>query len=358
MNYRVSNFYARKAHTADTTVVIDLDMQDLISDIAMVFTGVGSTYLNTSPLFDGITNIEIVDGSEVLWGLGGVESEAIDWYMRGGQFANNYNYAMDGGSYTRTLLLRFGRHRFDPLLALDPKMFKNLQLRVTLDIDGGGNAPGTVYLDCWASLFDEKTVSPIGFIMTKEVKMYTGAASTHEYTDLPVDHPYRAIYLRAHLADTEANQCIANFKLLEDQGKKIPFELDAQALQRVITDNYPKVSESYWMAPHTSVRYLYVGPTAQVTALGQPWAAAAADQGTTCYSGDGGKLYVITASAASNTQIHVQGHFPHAVFEIPMGLKDEPDDWFDPSGIRNLKADITGGASSVNHIIVQQLKRY
>jgi len=358
MNYRVSNFFARKSYTSDTTVVIDLDMQDIISDISLIFEGTGSTYLNTSPLFDGITNIEIVDGSEVLWSLGGVEAEAVDWYAQGGQFHNNYNYAINGGGYTRTLTMHFGRYRYDPLLALDPSRYKNLQLRVTLDIDGGGNAPGTVYLQCWANLFDEKAVSPIGFLMTKEVKMYTGASTTHEYTDLPVDHPYRAIYLRGHLADTEANHCFSNFKLLEDQGKKIPYDLDAHALQRVITENYPQVDEHYWMAPHTSVRYLYIAATAQVTALAQPWAAAAADQGTTCYSGDGGKLYVITASAATQVQIHARGAFPHATFEIPMGLKNDPNDWFDPSGIRNLKADITGGASSVNHVIVQQLRRY
>jgi len=358
MNYRINNFFARKSYTSDTTVVIDLDMQDVISDIGIIFEGTGSTHLNSSPLFDGITNIEIVDGSEVLYSLGGVEAEAVDWYAKGGQFCNNYNYAMNGGGYTRTLILHFGRYRFDPLLALDPKQFKNLQMKVTLDIDGGGNSPETVYLQCWANLFDEKAISPAGFLMTKEVKMYTGASSTHEYTDLPVDYPIRALYLRAHLADTEANQCIANVKISEDQGKKVPFDLDAHALQRIVTDNYPKVSESYWFAPDTSVRYLYIAPTAQVTALGQPWAETAADQGLTCYQGDGGKLYVITASTASNSQIHCQGHFPHAMFEIPFGLKNDPDDWFDPGGIRNLKADITGGASSVNHIIVQQLRRY
>ena len=358
MNYRINEFYGRTSHTSDTTVVIDLDMQDVISEILLTFEGTGSTYLNTSPLFDGITNIEIVDGSEVIYSLGGVESEALDWYAKGGRFNHNYNYAMNGGGYTRTLGLHFGRYRYDPMLALDPKMFKNLQLRVTLDIDGGGNAPATVYLTCNAVLFDEKVVSPQGFLSTKEVKMYTGASTVHEYTDLPVDYPLRALYLRAHLADTESNQCISNVKISEDQGKKVPFDLNSNALQRVVLDSYPKVTESYWMAPHTSVRYLYIAPTAQVTALGQPWAAAAADQGTTCYSGDGGKLYVITASAASNTQIHCQGHFPHATFEIPFGDKNDINDWFNPAGLRNLKADITGGASSVNHIIVQQLRTY
>ncbi len=358
MNYRVNQFYARKSFTSDTTEVIDIDISDVISNIIIKFEGTNSTGINTSPLFDGITKIELVDGSDVLFSLSGVQAEAVDWYANGGKFRYNWNIALNGNGYTRQLAINFGRYQFDPLYALDPKLFSNLQLRITLDIDGGGNAPGTVYLTCWANIFDEKIVNPVGFFMTKELKQWTMANTVHEYTALPTDYPYRAIYQRCHLAGTESNQCIAGFKLSEDQDKRVPFDLDSAALISSIVNNYPAVEETYLVNITTSARYLYIAATTRVTAVGNFWAATALAVDTSFYDGDGGKLAMINNQATKNTQVHVRGQVPHAVFEILCGLKNEPDDWYNVGGINSLRADVTGGAAAQGHLFIQQVRPY
>ena len=87
------------------------------------------------------------------------------------------------------------------------------------------------------------------------------------YTDLPLDHRYRALFLRAYLAGTEANQCVANLKLSEDQDKRVPFDDDPMILYSTILNGWPKVAETYWFATAAANRYMYITPTTRVTAV-------------------------------------------------------------------------------------------
>ncbi|GAI57748.1 unnamed protein product, partial [marine sediment metagenome] len=54
-----------------------------------------------------------------------------------------------------------------------------------------------------------------------------------------------------------------------------------------------------------------------------------------------------------------EGYLPHGVFEIPFGLQDDPNDWYDVSRIGSLKADIIGGSSTgTAELMLQQLRTY
>jgi len=358
MNYRLNTILERTSYTADTTEIIDLDFNSQCSNIVIGLEAVNSSATQTAHPMAILTKIEIVDGSDVLWSLDGYEAEALDWYDNMGKFRSNYNYALSGGSECRYVGINFGRYLFDEIFAFDPAKFTNPRLRIGLDIDAGANAPATVYLTVWANLFDEKTISPQGFFTAKEIKEYTIAASTHNYTDMPTDYPYRGIYLRPFVAGTEPNQVVSNFKLSEDQDKRVPYDHGIQDIERTLLNMYPAVEEHYYFTAGTSTTYLYVAPTTRVTAFCQEWAAAAGTHSFAQYNGDGGKLNVITDSGSANVQVYVRGYVPHCVYEIPTGDKLTQGDWFDPRGLGKLRADITGAASATGYLFAQQFRSY
>lgn len=358
MNYRLNKFFSRKTYSSDTTEVIDINIRDVISNILIFYEITNAAASMTAHPAAGVTLVELVDGSDVLFSLDGYELEALDWYNQGGVFPANYNYALNGGNIQRVLRLNFGRYLYDRELALDPKRFNNLQLRITLDIDAGGNSGSAMYLTCWANCFEETPAELKGFLMAKELKQWTMADNTHEYTDLPTDYPYRNLYHRAFLAGTESNQCVQNIKISEDQDKRIPFDCGGQELLRYVCERFPAVEEAYFYALSTSNRYLYIAPTTLVTAYGHVWATAAVDQNIAFYDGDGGRLKTIVDANASNSQIFVRGHVPHAVFQIPFAGRDVIEDFYNVRNIGNLRADIEGAAAAQGFLFVEQFRNY
>lgn len=362
MNHRLTTLKSLETYSSDKTEIIDISVKDpmtaLIFDLEVHNSAAGS--MSYHPI-NCLKTVELVDGSDVLFSLSGPELEALDWYNNK-TFRSNYNYALADGYCCRFVGYQFGRYLYDPKYALDPTKFRNLQLKVTLDIDGGGLAPTYNKLQVWAMLFDGKAITPEGFLMSKEIRNYTLTASGHEYIDLPVDHPYRKLLIRQQTPGTEPNQLLANIKLSEDQDKKVPFNHGTEDILRSIMATHPQVIESYFFALDTSNRYLMIAPTTRVTAFGSVWAAAAVAQDEAFYDGDGGRLKTIAAANPSNTQILVTGWLPHGVWAIPFGNQDDPDDWYDVTPLGNLKADITAasGAASTDscQIFVEQVRKY
>jgi len=358
MENRINKFYSRTSHTSDKTVVIDLTMKDVISQIILTIEGLNATAAMIAPLARAITQIDIVDGSDVLYSLDGEEAEAVDWYNNNGVFRANYNYQMNGGTCKRFIGINFGRHLWDRVFALDPTRFKNPQLRITLDSGVGANTCATLYLTAHALMFETPPAELRGFLMTKEFKQWTMASTTHEYTELPLDHTYRNLFLRTYLAGTEANQCVSNLKLSEDQDKRIPFDDDPFILYSTLLSKLPKVKEAYFYATDSSNRYMYIAPTTGVTATGNEWNTTATNYGTAFYDGDGGQLKTICSTTGMNTQIQVEGYVPHAVFMLPFGDQGNAEDWYDVRGLGSLKADITGGAAAQGYLFAQQVREY
>lgn len=362
MNHRMSTIWSLATYSADKTEIIDLKMRDpitaLIFDLEAHNSAAGSMSHHPLACF---TKIELVDGSDVLLSLNGRELEAIDWYENKG-FRSNYNYALAGGYVCRFVGYQFGRKLWDPELAFDPSKFRNPQLKITMDIDGGGLAPTYNKMGIWALAFDEKQISPMGFLMAKEVKDYVMASSGHEYTDLPLDYPYRRLFLRQQYETVEPNQLIQNLKLSEDHDKKIPYNHLPEDILRSIMAQWPQVRESYFFADAAATRTLAITPTTRVTGLASEWALAASGHTHSIYNGDGGLLNVIANAGGDNIQVEVAGWLPHGVWAIPFGDQDDIEDWYDVTGLGNLEADVhaASGASSSHRaqIITQQLRKY
>lgn len=358
MKYRQVELQARKTYTSDTTEIIDINLADPISNLIIAVENTNSSATMTAHPLASVLQIDLVDGSDVLFSLDGYEAEALDWYNNGGQFRSNYNYFLNGGTSMRLIGINFGRKLWDELYAFDPKMFTNPQLKIQLDIDAGGMSCATMYLTVWANVFDEKVPSLQGFLTAKEVKQYTMASATHEYTDLPLDHTYRSLFFRPFLLGTEPNQAVTLIKLSEDQDKRVPFEIEGQEITRNLMEMYGPVEEHYYFATGTSTKYIYCAPTTRVVATGAVWAAAAADAQPAFYNGDGGRLDTITDTAGSNYQVFARGWVPHCVYQIPFGDQMDPDDWYDVRGLGSLRLDITGAAAAQGFIFLQQLRPY
>jgi hypothetical protein len=356
----MSTIFASKTFSADAVEIIDLDVADPISalvfDLQIHNSAAGSMTLH--PLAS-VPKIEIVDGSDVLFALSALETEALQWYNHKG-FPSNYNYALAGGYVCRYVHVNFGRFLWDPLYAFDPTKFKNPQLKVTIDLDGGGLNPTYVKVAVHAMLFDQKLVSPEGFLMSKEIKNYTPTGAGHEYTDLPTDFPYRKLLLKCQTAGTEPGQKLTNLKITEDQDKRVVYDHQPDDILRAIAAQYPPVQETYFFASTTTNRYLMIAPTTRVTARSCEWAEAAAAHDTALYDGDGGRLKVITSAVGDNLMIGVEGWLPHGVYAIPFGDQLNPEDWYDVTKIGSLKADINSYAAATGGIqlFLEQLRSY
>lgn len=363
MDYRLATLLAPTTYTADKTEIIDIDIQDPISQIIIDYRPYNGGYA-ASPAAHPVkclSKIELIDGSEVLFSLTGEESHAVDWYHR--QKASHvWLHYLDNNYAVVPVILNFGRYLWDRELAFDPKKYRNPQLKITIDIDRGGMNADAGALIVTARCFDEKVISPVGFLMHKEIKSYTLVNSAHEYTDLPTDYPYRKLFIRAQRYGTDPSIQLSNIKLTEDVDKKIPFDHNTMVLvNSIVTDT--KRYREYILGPGTTTaRYFYCTPAFYVGFAACAWRSASAVGNISLYEGDGGRFTEIQENAGPNWSAIIDGYLPHGVIEVPFGLQDEIADWYEVAKIGSLKLDLTAGSSVGTsqscEIFLQQLKRY
>jgi len=363
MNYRLATLLERTAYATDKTEVIDIDVTDPISQIQVVYecTGASTATFQGHPALC-ITKIELVDGSDVIYSLSGKEAQVVDFYHNK-VVPPNLLYYLNGINAEQIFNLNFGRFLFDPDLALDPSKFKNLQLKITVDINGGGRTSVGGFLSVLAHLFDEKTIAPMGLFMCKEIKTYTLAAAAHEYTDLPVDFPYRKLFVKAQAYAYYPDVQIDTIKLSQDVDKKIPFNQSMrQIIRTIMAQTPPWIEHLHTSCPSAGGDVEYITPTYEVGFSLTPWDVPASATTTLAADyGDGGRARFSSTSWIGNIQAIIRGWLPHGGIEIPFGLQDQIDDWFDPSFIKSLKLDIKGGASlgaGTAEIFLQQLRKY
>lgn len=363
MNYRLATIWPRKQYTADATEIIDVDIKDVISRIVITAepdnnpSGANAT---GHPV-RCITKIELVDGSDVLYSLNGAEAQGIDFYDNSRVTPSIMCYL--NGMYSEMIVnMNMGRHLFDEELALDPSKFTNLQLKISLDIDAGGDEANDVYLTALAHIFDEKVPKPLGFLTTKEQKQYTLANSTHEYTDLPTDYLYRQIFLRAQRYGTGPEYQIDTVKISEDSDKRRPLDHTMFQILRNLVQEWHPYREWILVPGMTSAQYFYNTPCYWPCFFDTQWRSAVATAEASCYSGDGGRFQHDAEAAGPNHQILCQGWAPHAVVPLLPKFMNDYRIWYDPTKIGNLKLDVKGGSSvgtsQTCEIVTQQLRRY
>ena len=360
MNYRDIEIFAPSDLGASGTEVIDLKMSNKLSTIELIWR---TTVVTVSDMTDVhvacISRIEIADGSNVLWSISGEEAQALYFYNTGKMPLNDIS--VDTTEYCRSVIpLMFGRYLWDPQLALDPARYANLQLKITWDEDKAGASVVANQLTVRGWAFDQKAISPQGFLAAKEIKSWTPVASSYEYTDLPTDFPIRSLLYRQAATDKNPFEVCDQIKLSEDFDERVPFDLTGQEVFDKIVHEYGRISQKVELNETAGdAMALYLAPTyLHHAAVDYDDEVVAADDEhiQAAFAGN-----IVTIGATVNKVPHsaeVSGYAPHFCMPIPLGRQDVIEDWFNPRNLSQLRLT-TKGASAVGTtpeaaVVVQQ----
>jgi hypothetical protein len=358
MNHRLASVLAEESIVSAATKVIDLDMADIISRIQINVEVEGDGTALSDHLAAVISNIELIDGSDVLFSMSGKECQALDYYQNK-QMPFNALTEQDGQDMIAVFNINFGRFLYDELLAFDPTKFRNPQLKITHAYTACGSASGVARMEVRAFLFDEKTPSPEGFLMSKEHYQYdTGTEGTFEYVDMPTDYLTRRYMIMGTAADKFCQQVVNEIRLSEDNAKRIPYDTKVWQLLKWLHQMYPRIEEygHFYLKAATSA--IYASPTQDLVINSVP-----ADlTNFISVSSIPIKMPItmdITADGIVSAQI--SGYDPHYSFILPCGKADDPADWYDVTKLGNLKMRLkSGSADSGNtvEIVTEQLRKY
>lgn len=360
MNYRHSLLLAPVDVGTAGVKTIDLNVTQKISRIEIRFKTTKSLSHMTAPGPANIPKIELVDGSKRIHSLTGFENQALAYYSHPG-------ISMEHGQHIPTLSevdiyhIDFGRKLWDPLLAFDPAKFLNPQLQISHSESLADTSASVNELEVWLHLFDEKQISPIGYLRAIEHHAFTpGASGSYEDVKLPEDYPIRQMLVRAYYAAKEPWYEISEARLDENNQERIPFEYaDLESYYRRQKAVTPMGHTNFMAGVTTSARVFYIPWTdfwASVTALPVAGASAMYTDGASCAGG-----YVSLVSAADRQQVgEARGYLPWHCFQFPMGDIGDLDDWYNPAGKkpRLRLRSYTGGVSGTCQVVVEQFVKY
>lgn len=356
MNYRKATILAQESATTAGTKTIDLDMTDVISRLQIKFNSTNNGHTPTAHPAAQISKVEIVDGSDVLLSLSGRQIEALMFYeyMKGRHYEIEYRNDCENRSIYDIL---FGRFLWDPELALDPKKFKNPQLKITHNLASGGSAPDAATLEVFADLFDEKVPSPIGFLLNKEFYAYTAAASAaNEYIDMPNDHPIRRILIEGLKADSWWDNIFSEIELDEENKKRLPWSIDGYDLMQLAITKYGMYQEGFvGTMPAVAALNVYVTPAEVVNC-----AVAGIGSNTNPYINAekvGGYIELNTSAVVAFRGL-LAGPIPHGILPLDCGRLEDMTDWYDVTKKGKVKLRLKAGASASVKVTLQQLRKY
>lgn len=344
--------------TTARTESFPLNIKDPISALLFEYKSTRGSTTSIEHVAANLPNISMVDGSTPLFSLSGKQAHALSFF----DFARA-PYALINNVATVMELLgftyNFGRKLWDPQLAFDPKQFKNPILQVQHNYRLNDASATAHSLRVVACCFDEKTISPSGFLMSKEISSPPWVASGSKYNLLlPTDYPIRKLMLRGYLDGYFPHQVIQHFKIDEDSGKKIPFDIDTSAWLKLVHSISGRYQELLQAEVSTGSRDFYVTPHFDIAVAG---AQVSGSTPMIIAKMDPTSPFGMIGAATTQGEFLVSGHDPHACFPITFGDQDDPADWYDVTRIGKLNLELTGGAagsSGVVNIVAQQLRNY
>jgi hypothetical protein len=359
MNYRVAELLATSNKTASGTETINIDFNDVISRLLVIAECTNGDYVPDGHPAAMITGIKVVDGSEVIASLTGRQCQAAAWYGAHRFDHNEINYE-NNGVCRAAMSLFFGRDLFDVDYALDPKRFRNLQLQISHNYAAGGASPASMNLRVLADMFDEKVVSPKGYMLTKEHFKFTPAAGAAVYVDLPTSEPIRMLLIQCP-SDSEEIDIQANtVRIDEEDGKRVICDLTGMDIIRIFESQYPRMGDIYSGRFTTSSRYVW-------STFGKDINLAMIEQNavdTYVYATwSGGLKREIKAGAEVEIHGHLTGRCVQNAFPILFGQQNNPADWWDMRRVGKARCKITpssatGDATTGVEVITQQEKLY
>lgn len=359
MKYRTTEILDATDLGGAGTKVIDLRGLDAISRINIGYRITMATNAQSAHLAANLSRIEIVDGSKVLWALSGYEAQALGIYNRRVNTLNHGYYVGANGIYG-CFPIDFGRKRWDKELAFIPSRFANPQLKITHDETTCDSGAGTNEMEIWADVFDEKVISPIGFLSAKEHYQYTcGDENSYKTLELPTDMPIRKMLLRGYRSQYEPWNALIQARLQENSGKREVFDYDLEDYYRIMKGQWlPVIEQMHTYAAGSATYFIYVTPTDYlVSPVGTPNDSLVFRSPG---NAKGGYIPVVAEGGCFIVGL-VMGWLPHHCWEFPFGDPDDLDDWYDVTEKEDVKLRLkagAGGTSGTGEVVLEQLLRY
>ncbi|GAI94763.1 unnamed protein product, partial [marine sediment metagenome] len=239
--------------------------------------------------------------------------------------------------------LNFGRWLYDEVFALDPTKYRNLQLKVEHDKALGGCLPTAGNLRVFADLFDEKVVTPSGFLGAKEIFAFTPTQGATEYITLPTDDIIRML-MPINTNDAEEPDIqFETVKIDEDDGKRIIYDGYTMDLIRLAVNRQDRIQEyiSGKITSGTLTLYLTACKDIQNVLIEQSH--------TDTYFSEawsGGRVRVFTSGADVDFGGIHSGRCPHGSVPIYFGKQNDPDDWWNVARIGKARVQLTPRATA------------
>lgn len=364
MNYREVELFSPKDLGATGTEPIEITIQDPLSCIELIWdTTVVTVSDMTAPHAACISKVELVDGSDVLCSMSGEELQALAFYTMG-KFPLDEISVVAADHMRSVIPIYFGRKLFDPELAFDPKKFKNPQLKVTWDEDAANASVVVNQLTVRGWAFDQKIITPRGFLMSKEIKAYTPVASSYEYTNMPLDYPYRLLMFQSESTDKNPFEVLNQLKLSEDNDKRVPIDMTGYEIFRKIVQPLGPVHQHVVLNKTAADdNTVHATPTYDQVAnvdYDDDVVAANDEHIQVTFAG-----CIMTVGATVNKvpyRANLMGYAPNFCMAIPFCDMQSLDDMYDVTKLGNLKLTTQGasavGTTPAGRICLQQMRRY
>lgn len=357
MKYRHSVLLAEGDFGATGTKIVDDFGVDPISRLSIIFRPVGGSNSPVAHPASAITKIELVDGSDVLHSLTGYQTQAIN-ILEAPIPHEQIIHFFTGGTPQTPFHIDFGRRLWDPELAFDPKKFMNPQLKITYNEDLWDASCESYGLSVHAHLFDEKAITPTGFLMRKEVKSYVPVSQAYEYTLLPTDYTHRALFLQGFCSGGGLRAILQAVRLDENNDKRVLIDGDVDELRNYLDELWGDAidilagtvsagSTTFFCTGHNHCHVSGIYDVAAKTICGKDLS--------------GGKFWA-AGEGAGLANFTVRGKNPHGMMGVPFGNQQDLTDWFDMVEGMKLRLRIQGGPNSsssyTNRIICEQYRPY
>jgi len=341
--------------TADTKT-FDLSISDVISRLGFKFQiqNHATTPVIIAHPAAAVSKIELIDGSTTLASLSAKELLTMNYYDHK-QTPLSWINGVTATQSHFACALDFGRWLWDTQLALNPRPYKNLQARVTYNKALYESSSTYMYMTMWADVFDEKSVTPTGFIKRHEIATWTPANSAEASTKLPLDRIIRALFATGYATDADIASQIYRLKLSEDSNKKVPIDCYIRRYIAQMYLDYPAIQESVDHLGASGGEVLYTMPSYDCDYEGNSTGNEVVYAPT--YTAD--VLTVKGATGGNRINGTVRGHIPFHTIPLYFGDRNDPSDWYDPSSFKSLEFIATGassvGTSPVGRLCIEQL---
>ena len=314
-NYRSSLLISGEPATTPATKIIELNSSEIISRIGILYSATNSASAPINHPSKMITKVEIVSGGSVLCSLSGAQLDTIDLLEHGEHDTRFYNFK-DNNACDFQGCIYFGRYLYDPEYAFDPKKFKNVQLKITHNCTLGGSLPDAAALTVFADVFDEKAVTPKGFILNQQMISYSLAINTQETIDCFTDRPIRKFFIGSSALDSTPADQINKVKLYEDGGKKII--IDNEKLSDLIRKlpNNKFYTETARTAVKTTDVTNYCTPSYDTTTM---FTSIGADGNVYIKSEAKGGTFIADGAANTTGDVLITGKGPNGYVVFPFG---------------------------------------